>query len=86
MKRFLIFFIAAISLCTLNVEARKRITSQEECSASNQCYCSGICGFRDRRPDDNPVYVENDPYGNYCYCKPWDLEKYEERCKLKNNK
>ncbi len=84
MKRFLFLSIAAVSLFTLNTDAR--ITSQEECSASKQCYCSGICDVRDVTPKDNPVYVENDPNGHYCYCKQWDIDNYEERCKLRNNK
>ncbi len=48
-----------------------------------KCYCSHECGPREKRADeDNPVYVENDPYGNYCYCKPWDQENVN-RCMKK---
>jgi len=41
-----------------------------------QCYCSVKCGFRDKREDDKPVYVENDPNGLGCYCKQVDLDEY----------
>lgn len=84
MKRNLFLSIAAVSLFTVSINAA-RIKSEAEYRASNKCYCSGICGFRDRRPDDNPVYVENDPNGNYYYCKQWDIDNYEKNgCDLKN--
>jgi hypothetical protein len=43
------------------------------------CYCSHICGFREKTSEDNPVYVPNDPYGIFCYCKPWDKEQFQNR-------
>lgn len=60
---------------------------EEQCTMDNscQCYCSHLCGFRDKEADDMPVYVPNDPYGNFCYCKPWDRDNYEALC-LKQKK
>lgn len=50
-----------------------------------QCWCSHKCGPRDKEEDDNPVYVNDDPYGNYCYCKQWDLDNVG-RCQVKKEK
>lgn len=51
------------------------------------CYCSRICELREKKADDKPVYVENDPNGHYCYCKQWDLDNYDrQRCKIKEKK
>lgn len=47
-----------------------------------KCWCSVQCDYRKKTADDNPVYVENDPNGKYCYCKQWDLDNYEDRCVL----
>jgi hypothetical protein len=85
MKRILFLSIAAISLFTVSIEAA-RAKSEAEYRAGNKCYCSGICAVRDVTSEDNPVYVENDPNGNYYYCKQWDIDAYEERCQLNNNK
>jgi hypothetical protein len=64
--------------------------SDESCGANKQacqdkanpckCYCSEQCAPRDKKEKDNPVYVENDPYGNYCYCQQWDKDNFVERC------
>lgn len=43
------------------------------------CYCSGICDYREKTPEDNPVYIQNDPYGHFCYCKQWDIDVYEQK-------
>ena len=53
----------------------KACINDESC----QCYCSKECGMRDKKDDDRPVWVENDPNGKYCYCKQWDLDNYEMR-------
>jgi hypothetical protein len=47
-----------------------------------QCWCSQKCGFRKKTASDNPVYIENDPNRKSCYCKQWDLDNYENNCKL----
>ncbi len=56
--------------------------TQESCQTDPncQCWCSVKCGFRKKKADDHPVYVENDPNGKFCYCKQWDADHYEENC------
>lgn len=44
------------------------------------CWCSQLCNWRKKGPNDHPVYIENDPYGKYCYCKQWDFDHYEDNC------
>ena len=44
------------------------------------CWCSQICNWRKKTPDDHPVYIENDPYGKFCYCKQWDFDHYKDNC------
>lgn len=51
--------------------------SKQECTDHNnscQCYCARVCGMREKKSNDRPVFVPDDPYGNYCYCKQWDLD------------
>jgi hypothetical protein len=45
-----------------------------------KCYCSKSCGPRDKQIDDNPIFVQDDPAENFCYCKQWDKDNYEDRC------
>ena len=47
-----------------------------------KCWCSHKCGPRKKEDDDSPVYVNDDKYGNYCYCKQWDLDNVG-RCTMK---
>lgn len=56
--------------------------SKEACLNDPEClcWCSVKCGWRKKTPDDHPVYIENDPYGKYCYCKQWDFDHYEDNC------
>ena len=44
------------------------------------CWCSQICNWRKKTADDHPFYVENDPYGKFCYCKQWDYDHYKDNC------
>lgn len=44
------------------------------------CWCSQICNWRKKEKDDRPVYIENDPYGKFCYCKQWDYDHYKDNC------
>lgn len=46
----------------------------QDCAKSTVCYCSEDGDYRTRRSDDTPIFVPNDPYGIYCYCKQWDLD------------
>ena len=51
--------------------------NKEDClnNENCQCYCAFKGAPRDKKPDDKPIYIENDPYGHYCYCKQRDLDK-----------
>lgn len=79
-----------LSMCVVfgmqQVEAKKKkaakiCTTEQSCvnDTNCQCYCSVGCGFRDKNKNDRPIYVENDPNGKHCYCKPWDYENYNMR-------
>lgn len=59
-----------------------RCKTREACvnNSKCQCWCSQKCGFRKKEASDNPLYVENDPNGKFCYCKQWDLDLYEDNC------
>jgi len=49
------------------------------------CYCSRECGPRDKKKEeDEPVFVPDDPHGHYCYCKQWDKDEFENRCKTQD--
>ncbi len=50
-----------------------------------KCWCSHKCGPRDKEADDKPVYDNNDPNGNFCYCKQWDMDNVG-RCSAKRLK
>jgi hypothetical protein len=39
-----------------------------------ECYCGVECGPRQKKADDAPIWIENDPYGHNCYCKQRDLD------------
>lgn len=82
-------FTIAITLATLTIyadqEANKVIQpckSKEACLNDPNCYCwcSQECNWRKKTPSDKPVYIENDPYGKFCYCKQWDYDHYEDNC------
>ncbi len=45
-----------------------------------KCWCSQICKFRDKKPEDRPIYIQDDPNEKYCYCKQWDYDHYEDNC------
>lgn len=81
-KRYMLI-VAVVMLAGAGIYAKRgtggpKCTTRESCLKNKkcQCYCSGIGGFRDKVKEDEPVYIENDPNGVHCYCKPWDLEKY----------
>jgi hypothetical protein len=84
-KNFCIALLSALTITAYAVtDAKKTVcgANKKNCKDlrnSCQCYCSKKCGPRDKKPDDKPVYVENDPAGNYCYCKQWDLDNYKSR-------
>lgn len=83
LKKILLLCAISIFFCK-EIEARRKgrrsaCRTEESClnDQNCQCYCSVKCGFREKRPDDAPVFLENDPYGNYCYCKAWDRDNVE---------
>jgi hypothetical protein len=83
-----VLFICFLSIFAQAVIAEGALCpAQDSCADINnscKCYCAHICEPRDKKPEqDNPVWVPNDPAGNYCYCKPWDYENYGKRCKAK---
>ncbi|MBI2774868.1 hypothetical protein HYX58_02590 [Candidatus Dependentiae bacterium] len=71
----LLFAVVAFGQVDAFPSKRKHF-SREQCETSNECYCSQKGDFRQRHADDNPVYVENDPNGVFCYCKQWDLDNF----------
>ena len=40
-----------------------------------KCYCAFKGAPRDKTPDDDPIFIEDDPEGNYCYCKERDIKE-----------
>ncbi len=77
----------AKSLPTKNICGRNK----EDCLNNKNCMC--YCAFkgapREKEADDKPVYVKNDPYGHYCYCKQRDLDmeiaKHKNEVSIKNS-
>jgi hypothetical protein len=66
-------FLYAKSTRAKNVCGRNK----EDCLNNNdcQCYCAFKGAPRDKKPEDKPIYIENDPYGHHCYCNQRDLDK-----------
>ena len=73
-----------LTLCAIenNKKSIKPCTSKEAClnDPNCLCWCSQVCSWRKKTPADHPVYIENDPYGKFCYCKQWDYDHYEDNC------
>gem|GEM_PF-1948739 len=91
MVKKILFLLTTVGLlgCGELLLAKKAAAKKENICGKNKkscledknclCYCSRKCGPREKQSDDAPVYVENDPNGKYCYCKPWDRDKFEEQ-------
>lgn len=79
-------FCMLLALCACGKVENKVVIvpcpSKEACltDPNCHCWCSQLCGFRKKTAEDNPIYVENDPYEKYCYCKQWDFDHYEDNC------
>jgi len=58
--------------------------TKEACmnDAKCRCWCSVKCGYRQKTEADNPMYVEKDANGKFCYCKQWDLDNYKNNCEM----
>jgi hypothetical protein len=87
-SHLVLLFLSFVSCALYGKDADTMCSNKQDCKNpdnSCQCFCSGICAPRDKEEKDSPIYVENDPEGHYCYCKPWDMETYYERCADKLN-
>jgi hypothetical protein len=65
-----------------HIQRQAPCPSKEACLNDPEClcWCSQLCGWRKKTPEDHPIYVENDPYGKFCYCKQWDYDYYKDNC------
>lgn len=77
-KKFL-FLILNVILINLQIRAEtiKPCLTEKECKDPNsncKCYCAGVCKFRNKKSNDIPIYIKNDPLKHKCYCKQWDLD------------
>ncbi len=82
MKRYLlVLFGFLISSCSVS-DFGPKCTTAENCASDPkcQCWCSRKCGFRNKKPDDSPIYITNDSNGKFCYCKQWDFDNYQDNC------
>lgn len=77
----LLLLMAVMGSCT-DSKQRTPCTTKEQCLNNPDClcWCSQICNWRKKTANDHPVYIENDPYGKFCYCKQWDYDHYEDNC------
>lgn len=83
-----LLFLSLLCMAPLQAGYKKRHKHVEVCgnnearckdlNDSCQCYCAYKPGPRDKAPDDNPIFIENDPDEIYCYCKQRDIDKHRE--------
>jgi hypothetical protein len=83
--KIILFLLIAVSLSACGKQETKTLSpcaSKEACLNDPDClcWCSQICNWRRKTASDHPVYIENDPYGKFCYCKQWDFDHYEDNC------
>lgn len=79
-KTILMVLLACAASQTLDLQAICQTESSCISDPNCQCYCSVVCNFRAKNASDSPLYLENDPAGIKCYCKPWDYENYTNNC------
>lgn len=81
--RNLLFLSLAVwfTACTSNAD-QTPAKSQGAClnDPNSQCWCSRKCGYRNKEKTDNPIFIENDDNGKFCYCKQWDRNYYKKNC------
>jgi hypothetical protein len=81
---FFVSLVLIMSACGSGMQEKSLppCNSKESCLKNPDClcWCSQKCGWRKKTPADHPVYIENDPYGKFCYCKQWDFDHYEDNC------
>lgn len=67
----------AVKPAVLEAHDKPRCKTQISCKNNPkcQCYCSVKCGPRDKKPTDQPIWVEKDELGHHCYCadRDWKL-------------
>lgn len=84
MVRFIVLLLVvfSFSLCAAPTKPLPHCATKEAClnDPNCLCWCSQICNWRRKTPEDHPYYVENDPYGKHCYCKKWDYDYYVANC------
>ncbi|MCL4360924.1 hypothetical protein M1446_01040 [Candidatus Dependentiae bacterium] len=75
LNKFLLFCIISIfSFNLINSMNDKPLCESKECcnmESPNQCYCSELCGPREKHDGDNPVWVNG-----MCFCQQWDVDNY----------
>jgi hypothetical protein len=79
-----------IALCSLlvlvSLDARRKEKNMAPACGKNEvackdlknpckCYCGFKPGPRDKVADDKPIFIEDDPEKNYCYCKERDIKE-----------
>lgn len=71
-------------LCGCGNQGKSPCKTKEAClnNANCRCWCSVKCGYRQKTASDSPVYVEKDANGKFCYCKQWDLDRYQDNCEM----
>lgn len=89
MNKNLLFLLLSIGVVvsadTQKVCGKDKVACKNTVKQPCKCYCSDGCGPRQPKSDDDPQYIEDDPNGNYCYCKPRDVENYEpNQCRVKD--
>lgn len=77
------FMSAAYRSQSSSTEATEEVCGNDEkrCKDLNdscKCYCAYRPGPRDKKADDKPIFIKDDPDGHYCYCKQRDIDKHLE--------
>lgn len=74
---FLLLFLTGFTVVYSQQQAAVDMAKSNYC----QCYCSDLCGPRDRKEDDTPFF--DTEYGQ-CFCKQRDKDNYiPHGCNLK---
>ncbi|MBS0628824.1 MAG: hypothetical protein JSS30_01205 [Verrucomicrobia bacterium] len=81
-KWVLLLLVLTAILCSCSEKKGVPCANKEQCLNDPDClcWCSQLCNWRKKTPEDHPVYIEDDPNGKHCYCKQWDYDNYEANC------
>lgn len=90
LTKIILFLFTILSLNAFANDAEKKMppcATKEAClnDPNCHCWCSQSCSWRKKTAEDHPVYIEDDPYGKYCYCKQWDFDHYKDNCIERKN-